>query len=89
MSSDTASLILLDGWEAWPDHADDHDHDHEGLEPLNGELDAAREPEVVIAEKVKEPEWPAEKSKSKSSGKHDHPHHPSGREKKAKIARAH
>jgi hypothetical protein len=89
----------LDGWEAWPDHSDDHDHDREHIQPKvqrdeDISMASSSSPEKSLPKAanktIKETEvHPATKVKGKSNGHHDHHHHQNGREKKAKVARAH
>jgi hypothetical protein len=95
----------LDGWEAWPNHSDEHDHDHEHDHVLGKDSVAVVGKLEKAASKSASPEKsnpaPSQKraskradvaelkAKTKSNGHKDHHHHHNGREKKAKVARAH
>jgi hypothetical protein len=76
-----------DGWEAWPDHSDDDDHEEEVTECVREDISI--EPKLPVAKEVIKTVTPADKLRGKGNGHHDHHHHRNGREKKAKIARAH
>jgi hypothetical protein len=92
-----AGCWLLDGWEAWPDHSEEHDHDHTLPNVQRDEdisMAGSSSPEKPMSKAVDKTSkakegHPVTKVKGKSNGHHDHHHHHNGREKKAKIARAH
>lgn len=92
-----------DGWEAWPDHSEEHDHDHGHDHGAHGGEKADADDVSMKGSSPEKPSAKASKatkggkseavgekqSKGKKDGQHHGHHHANGREKKARVVRAH
>ena len=89
-------LTIIDGWEAWPDHTDEHDHDHEhGHGHAHGHSSTAKTEPIQPVKDIStegSPKKRAKVAKTESIGqkeKTDEKHHHPGRRERKRVARAH